>query len=89
MSCIANACRKRAFSPSEHKTVSTIAAEVLGRLPPSLGAVDAHPALTAFLNGLEEHVEEAQKNTLADRARVALYALCKRLNAQLLLPHAF
>ncbi|KAJ8612843.1 hypothetical protein CTAYLR_002083 [Chrysophaeum taylorii] len=64
----AAACRKRAYASSEHNTVSTIAAEVLGRLPPSLGAVEAAPALDAFLARRDE--------PSADRARVATYALC-------------
>lgn len=71
---VADLCHKRAFSSFEHKTISTVAAEVLGRLPPKIGAKDAHPALSAFL-------KKREQTSLADTARVATYALCKFIDA--------
>lgn len=72
---IAEECRKRAFSPSEHKTISTIAAEVLGRMPPTIGAVEANLAISAFLSA---PINDKERMALADTARVAVYALCEK-----------
>lgn len=74
---VASLCRKRAYaSPSpERKTLSTIAAEVLGCLPPAVGAADAVPELNAFVSG-RGTADEQRATDLADAARVAAYTLC-------------
>ena len=64
---LAGVCRLHAYDGNEHKTVATLAAECLGRLPSRI-AVDAGQALDAFL--------KSPSKPLADRARVAVYALC-------------
>ena len=58
---------KAALTMNEHKAVKTIAAEVLGRLPPSYTARAAQDVL--------RYVETPSAET-ADAARAALYAVC-------------
>ena len=65
---VAAAARRRSVAAGEHKAVKTVAAEILGRLPPSYAGRDAAEGLRAYL--------AAPSAATADRARVAVYGVC-------------